>query len=32
MRPIQELEQLTAIDGIGPKRLEEIRAKGVTCS
>lgn len=29
MRPINQLEELTAIDGIGPKRLEEMRAFGV---
>jgi competence ComEA-like helix-hairpin-helix protein len=31
MRPLDGLEDLTGLDGIGPKRLEEIRASGVAC-
>jgi DNA uptake protein ComE-like DNA-binding protein len=30
-RPWERLDQLTAIDGIGPKRLEAIRASGAVC-
>ncbi|MCL7744286.1 helix-hairpin-helix domain-containing protein [Guyparkeria hydrothermalis] len=30
MRPIERIEQLRAIDGIGPARLEQIKAHGVT--
>ena len=32
MRPIREVNELTAIDGIGPKRVEDIRVHGVVCS
>ena len=31
MRPLDGLDDLTSLDGIGPKRLEEIRASGVAC-
>ena len=30
MRPIERIEQLRAIEGIGPKRLEQIKERGVT--
>ena len=32
MRPIREVNELTAIDGIAPKRVEDICAHGVVCS
>lgn len=31
MRPLDSLDELTALDGIGPKRLQRIREHGVVC-
>ena len=32
MRPLRDVAELCAVDGIGPSRLEDIRAYGVYCS
>ena len=32
LRPVQDLGALQAVDGIGPKRLEDLRAAGAYCS
>ena len=32
LRPVQDLTALQAVDGIGPKRLEDLRAAGAYCS